>query len=177
MSDGKHLFEGAMRLAGAGDRAGAVANLEDAAKAYVPGSLYPDRALRELTIMARAAEMRGDPRQAARIWEVVRRSVLATRHLYQPNEETLEAAEKNLKRLMRETHPDAVLTNPVPRPDDPSALGSIVLFLGLIAWIAGALWLFLNPRRRDGKPIVPLVYVWGGCLGGLGIWLLTAWLI
>lgn len=177
VSDGKHHFEEALRLEDAGDRDGAVTSLEDAAKAYVPGSPYTERALRELTIMARAAEMRGDRRQSAGIWEVVRRSVLATRHFYQPNEDVLTMAEKQLGRLMGEQFPQAAETHLVARPADPSPVGSVILFLGLALWIACALWISVDPRLKDGRPIIPGLYLWGGCLAGIGVWVVMAWLI
>jgi hypothetical protein len=176
VSEGKRHLQEAMHLKGAADRDGAVAGLEDAAKAYVPGSPFPGRALRELGIMARAAEMRGEVQRATAIWEVVRRSVLATRHLFQPNQEALREAEENLIRLTEERFPERSGPSPVHRPEDPSPVSSILLFLGLAVWIGGAFWLCLEPRRRDRKSVIPGHIALIASLFGLALWLTMAWI-
>jgi hypothetical protein len=176
VSDGKRHFQEAIHLIDSADRDGAVAGLEDAAKAYIPGSPFPRRALRELGIMARAAEMRGEVQRATAIWEVVRRAILATRHLYQPNQEALREAEENLIRLTEERFPKRSGPSPVQRPEDPSPVSSIILFLGLAVWIGGAFWLCLNPRRRDRKPVIPRHIALVASLFGLALWLMMSWL-
>ncbi len=178
LADGSHHLKKAVQTRDAGDRAAAVASLEDAAKAYFPGSPYPGKALRELGIMARAAEMRGETERAVAIWEVIRRAVLATRHFRQPNEATLETAEQNLRRLRSAAPAPAPReADPAARPEDPSPLGSLALFLGLVGWVLGATWITLRPRRTDGSLLVPMSYAWVGCLGGLVLWGLMAWIL
>ncbi len=171
-----HLDE-ARNLLDTGDRDRAIVHLEDAAKAYVPGSPYTARALRELTIVARAAEMRGELYRARATWEVVRRSVLATRHVFQPNGQTLATAERAIKRLADERHPKRDNRVLIARPEDPSAFPSLLLCLGLLTWIAGASIIVLGPKGDDGRPLVSPSLAWIACLGGLCIWLLMAWLV
>ena len=160
-----------------GDRDAAVASLEDAAKAYVPGSPYTKEALRELAIMAKAAEMRGELNRAAAIWEVTRRSILATRHFFQPSGNTLERAEGAIERLSKVRHPEHEAPNLTARPENPSPLGSLLLFLGLISWIIGASLIALKPRSKTGGLLVSPTYAWSACLGGLGMWLIMAWIV
>ena len=71
---GHQRFHEARRFIDSGARDRAIVSLEDAAKAYVPGRPYTKSAIRELAIMARAAEMRGEIDRAAATWEVLRRS-------------------------------------------------------------------------------------------------------
>ncbi len=172
----RHLDE-ALRFEGAGDRAAAVSAFESAIKAYVPGSPYPARALRELAILAKGAEMRGDAVRAAAIWEVGRRSILATRHFYQPFGDQLGLAERELVRLRQAqaSHRD-VAANPIARPADPSPVFSLLLFAGLLCWAGGSLALcfYPNPQRAVDRRM--RYGIWLACLGGLGLWLLMAWL-
>ncbi len=177
--DGRASFEEGMRLADAGDADRATSALEDAARSYAPGSPYPSRALDRLSIMARAAEMRGDPKTALHLWEVVRRSVLSTRHLWQPSEDALRRAEGEIARLRAaavseraEGSPAAARGAP-PRPVDPSPFASLLLFAGLLSWIAGAAWLCgvakseAHARSRRAA--------WITSLCGLVLWMIMAW--
>ena len=172
MSDGNARLEEAERAMEKGDRPAAVVALEDAAKAYVPGGLHVQRALRELAVLARAAEMRGDETLALKTWEVIRRSILATRHLFQPNSEALEEAEHAVMRLRRQGKQDSP-SELIRRPDDPSPLLSALLFVGLAAWIFGAAFWALGPKRKDGAPRLSSVVSVSICLGGLALWLLA----
>ena len=175
--NGRQHFQEARRFIDSGARDRAVASLEDAAKAYVPGSPYTKRAIRELAIMARAAEMRGELDRAAAIWEVLRRSILATRHFYQPNSPALETAERAIKRLAWERSPESPGEELMDRPKDPSPLASLLLFISLLSWIGGASAIALKPTHKDGRPLVARTYAWSACLGGLCMWLVMAWVI
>lgn len=178
--DGKERLEAGLAHADAGEAALAAAALEDAARCYAPGSPYPGRALERLSIMARAAEMRGESGTARHLWEVVRRSVLATRHVFQPNGEALRRAEGALARLdraavsERSEAPAAGRPGAPPRPEDPSPLASILLAAGLLAWIAGAAFALAAPgtgaRARARRA------AWITSLCGLASWLVMAWL-
>jgi hypothetical protein len=176
VNDGHRRFQEALGYTEAEDRDARVVSLEDAAKAYVPGSPYTKKALRELVIMAKAAEMRGEHERAAAIWEVTRRSILATRHLFQPNSELLRRVERNIARLSEVRFPRHGAEALTARPKDPSPLLSLLLALGLFSWIAGAALIALRPRSKAGHLLVPLPYAWLTCLGGLAGWLLMAWL-
>jgi hypothetical protein len=177
--DGKASFEEGLKLADAGDALRAASAFEDAARSYAPGSPYPGRALDRLSIMARASEMRGDPETARHLWEVVRRSILSTRHLWQPNEEILARAEGSLAKLgatafsERSEGTAAAARGAPPRPKDPSPFASLLLFAGLLSWIAGAAWLCgvakseAHARSRRAA--------WTTSLCGLALWLIMAW--
>ncbi len=172
-SDGRRGLDRAAAAMEKGDRDEAVIALEDAAKAYVPGARHVPRALRDLSVLARAAEMRGEEKRALNIWKVIRRAVLATRNVVQPNNDTLVEAEKAIVRLYQGEGSKSLL---IRRPEDPSPMLSVLLVLGLCAWITGsALWV-LRPGEK-GAPWVSTRVSVVLCLGGLAVWLLCAWLV
>ncbi len=170
--DGRKNFETAHRLDRAGESKRAIASFEDAARSYFPGSPYPKRSLDRLTIKAKAAQMRGDIADAVTIWESIRRSVLSTRHVVQPNKDILERAERAIVRLqMLESDTEGSRgTSRIARPRDPSPLASIILFGGLILWIGGAAALCVAPRDK-ARSTGQRALVWIVCLVGLGTWL------
>jgi hypothetical protein len=173
---GYHLKE-AMRLQRSNDRKAAIVELEDAAKAYVPGSPYPKIALRELEVLAKSAEMRGDMLQATVTWEVARRAVLATRHFFQPHEEQLESSEREIARLRKKKDAqNKSASEPGLRPKDPNPFASLLLFLGLIGWLGGAIALCLIPLRADSAGSGIRHYAWIACFGGLALWVAMAWI-
>jgi hypothetical protein len=157
------------------DLVSAVAELEDAVKSYVPGSRYSLEALREMEILAKGSEMRGNVEEAATIWETVRRGILATRHFIQPYSAQLVVAERALSRLRSATVVDGSL-GPAKRPDDPSPFASLCLFLGLGSWISGALFLCYVPAQKKKGEMNSRTYAWILCLSGLCLWILMAWI-
>jgi len=170
--DGKNNFETARRLDREGESKLAIASFEDAARSYFPGSPYPRRALDRLSIKAKAAQMRGDIADAVTIWESIRRSVLATRHVVQPNNDILERAERAIMRLqsLESESEESRETSRIARPRDPSPIASIILFGGLILWIGGAAALCVAPRGK-ARSTGARVLAWVACLVGLGVWL------
>jgi len=178
--DSKAHFEDGEDLARDGDRSLALLELEEAARAYVPGSPYPRRAIERIGIIAKGHEMRGDTSSARAAWESIRRSVLSTRHFVQPNRDLLERAERELKRLAdaRRGHGQGAETNPIARPEDPSPAGSILLFAGLLVWIGGALALLVRPRHEEQQRSFSAgrLLSWTACLGGLVLWLAMSWI-
>jgi len=177
--DGKTRFEAGLASANAGEADLAAQAFEDSARSYAPGSPYPAKALDRLTIMARAAEMRGDQETARHLWEVVRRSVLSTRHVWQPNEDVLERAEGAIARLFAqarsersEAQRDLVKGAP-PRTRDPSPFASILLFAGLLAWITGAAWLCGTAKSDAHVRSRRAAWITSAC--GLALWMLMAW--
>ncbi|MDD5309921.1 MAG: hypothetical protein PHU25_21600 [Deltaproteobacteria bacterium] len=179
---GRLLFDGRRHMASgdsareAGKRELAAASYEDAARAYVPGSPYPRRALERLALMAKGAEMRGEGVAAAARWEAVRRSILSTRHFVVPNTDLLENAERELARLRAAGEDGTKGVDPVARPRDPSAILSLVLFAGLAAWICGALVLCVVPASPGRGRSRTHVTGWALSLCGLAAWLAAAWL-
>ncbi len=178
ISDGKAHLDEARRLLESGNRQTAVTYFEDAAKAYVPGSPYPKRALQELRILAKGAEMRGDLLGAVTIWEAMRRAAIATRHLYQPNQTILVDAEREIVRLRGFKQPSETnRPNPIQRPQDPTPLGAIALFIGVVSWIFGAIVLCLIPPSRQLTHSIRRKGAWIACLGGLALWVTMAWIV
>ena len=169
----QHLDEGRIQK-GQGDLFRATTAFEDAAKAYVPFSPYHLRGLRELEIMAKGATMRGENERALAIWEITRRSVLASRHFWQPNEHILVRAEQAITNLRSlESHGKTTTMSPIARPKDPSPLGSILLFLGFLLWTGGAATLCLGYHHtRSWRSN----WVWAATALGLSTWLIMAWL-
>jgi hypothetical protein len=177
--DGGSRFDEGRRLADARDVYGAASAFEDSARCYAPGSPYPARALDRLSIMAKGAEMRGQPNLALYLWEVVRRSILATRHVWQPNADVLDLAEHTIVKLRAgrttetaEVDAAAARTAP-PRPKDPSPFGSIFLFAGLLAWIAGAVWLCAAPKTEAARRGRRIAWICAVC--GTALWIVMAW--
>ena len=177
MADGKNGITEAAFAMETGNRALAAANLEDAAKAYIPGSPYPRQALRELVILARAAEIRGELDTAIAHWERIRRSIIATRHLYQPNRDLLTEAEENLVRIRSDAGPLDLSVDLTYRQRDPSAFLSMLIFAGLVMWIIGAVLIALAPKDRAGAPMVRPAYTWLLTLVGLATWIIAAALV
>jgi len=176
--DGRRHFAEAEDQARRGARETALSCYEDAARSYLPGSPYPAMALHRMSLMARAAEMRGDPHVAIEIWEKVRRSVLATRHVFVPNEPSLERAERAIVRLRSADRTVAARAagDSISRPDDPSIPASILLLLGLVLWIAGAAIVTLEPAAGDRSRARVRSIGWAACLGGLALWVMMSWL-
>jgi hypothetical protein len=162
-----------------GDRDGAIEALTDAAKAYVPGARHVGVAQRNLAVIARAAEIRGDDNTALKAWDALRRSILSVRHVFQPFEDTLKEAEKSIIRI-REKEPLSVsLEAMVKRPEDPSVVLSITLFVGLVFWIAGALFWIVRPKgvHQDRMPWIRPRLCVAISFAGLAAWVLSAFLI
>ena len=179
--DGQRHMQEARRFLSLGDRDIAVNELEDAAKAYFPGSPYPRRALRELAIMAKAAEMRGDPVKGTQIWRASRRAIIATRHFVQPHRGELHRIEREIVRLntgmgARDTKRKPFESDPVKGPRDPDPTMSFLLFFGLLCWIGGAIALCLVPRDREPGINRARKSAWIASFGGLTLWLIMSWL-
>jgi hypothetical protein len=173
--NGKRHYAEAMRLSSEGDTEKAVPSFEDAVRAYFPGSPYPEKAIRELEILAKAAEMRGDAARAWTVLEATRRAILSTRHVTQPYEQQLKKTENAIRRVQTRQKGAFAgsLENLTARPIDPSPLFSVILVLGLLGWSGGALALCLGiggvpPKGRTAAMVM--------CLGGFLVWLCATWL-
>jgi hypothetical protein len=172
--EGQRNLDEGLRLLAAGEEERAAVELEDAARAYVPGSPYPARALRRLALLARAWEMRGQRERSLHGWEVIRRSVLASRNVFQPHAARLVEAERQIRRLREEAAgSDGPAADPARRPDDPDPLLTILLTLGLACWLGGAAHLCLS-RTRSGRARLA---GWTICAGGLALWTAMAYAI
>ena len=176
MNDAKESLKSATFALETGNRNIAADYLEDAAKSFVPGSPYPRRALRDLAIMARAAEIRGEMAQALALWESIRRSVISTRHLLQPNGDILSEAERNIVRLRRDPAPDAEVKL-VERPEDPSPLLALLIVLGLLVWIGGTVTICYCFRSGASTSAVSRLYLFGITGVGFAMWLAASFLV
>lgn len=144
--DGKRHFENAKQAQGDGESwRMIVQTYENAAKTYFPGNPYPQRALWELSILAKSAEMRGDTRQAVYVWEVIRRSAVSQRHVSQPFKSYLTEAHARLDHLRMAKNAETVENDGL---EDPSPAGVILLWFGLLIWITGALLAIWSQGRR-----------------------------
>jgi hypothetical protein len=175
---GRQHLEEAMRFRDANDSMRAIAKLEDTVRDYMPGSPYPAKALRELDILAKGAEMRGDVDRTLSILEVTRRAILSTRHVRQPFSDRLRATEKAMVRLVTQQK-DALkgdVGKLVARPSDPAPVVSILLFVGLLCWAGGGIGLFLqaksSPKSNMNASFVALIV----SLGGLVTWIAMTWI-
>lgn len=155
-----------------------VLEYEEAARAYFPGSPYPKRSLHKLLILAKSAQMRGERQLALYIWDVIRRSTLVTRHLFQPNKNYLVASEKAIL-VLRDTSsvPPDEIGNLVAHPDDPSVILSLVLFLGIAMWIGGTVAVCVfHPSRTTAVNRQSVVSVITAC-AGFGLWVLVVGIV
>ncbi len=176
MLDGHRHLEAATERQRAGDRPSVLRELESAAKAYVPGGPYTTRALEELEILAKGAEMRGENEAALATWDLIRRSILATRHVYQPNAERLATAEKEVVRLSKsDSRSGSKTLSRIERPADPSVVATVLLSIGIFAWIGGAV-LILGTVKKDNISKTARAVMWLMCLGGLALWLGMVWI-
>ena len=185
--EGRRNIDKARYLLEADDRSAAISAFEDAAKSFFPGSPYPSNAHRELAILAKAAEMRGEKEESIYAWRVVRRSILATRNVYQPNKRRLAEAEKEIERLLSSEMEDDAVAKDDPgrskrparalsRTEDPDPFVSIALFLGLAVWFIGSVAVCAAPRQQDKTDSNFRRWAWAASLGGLALWLAMAWI-
>ncbi|NLN63175.1 MAG: hypothetical protein GX146_09890 [Myxococcales bacterium] len=170
--DGQRHFSHAVQLQEAdADWVTVVGAFENAARAWMPGSPWPERALWHLSVMGRSASMRGDVAQAIFVWEVVRRSILSTRYWQQPNVSYLAMAEAQLVRLHEQAAAREAMgkTNTVvlQRPADPSPLFSLLIFVGLGTWILASLLLCVSSVQSAGKRRAVL---WVLSVSGFALW-------
>jgi hypothetical protein len=164
--DGKRHYENAKQAQADGESwRMIVQTYENAAKTYFPGNPYPQRALRELSILARSAEMRGDTRQAVYVWEVIRRSAVSQRHVSQPFKSYLAEAHARLDHLRTTKNEGSIEKDGL---EDPSTAGVILLWFGLLIWISGALLAIWSQGKR-----ARLVFVVSSMAGAI-VWILSA---
>ena len=177
--DGKHQYESARDAQQQSDSWQKVVMVyENSVKTYFPGNPYPQRALWELSILARSAQMRGDFHQARYIWEVVRRSAVSQRNFHQPFIKYISDARRNLSKLQgtetsRGTRNMRGRVGAVANDglEDPPVAGVVILWLGLSIWIVGAL---LAIWQENGKK---RLVCWTVSLAGTMIWILTAFIV
>ena len=164
--DGKRHYENAKQAQADGESwRMIVQTYENAAKTYFPGNPYPQRALWELSILAKSAEMRGDTRQAVYVWEVIRRSAVSQRHVSQPFKSYLTQAHARLDLLRTTKNAGNIEKDGL---EDPSTVGVILLWFGLLIWIGGALLAIWSQGKR-----ARLVFVVTSMAGAI-VWILSA---
>ena len=89
-----------------GDLPTSLLHARRAAVLYVPNAPHVRRAYGRLTAIAIGAESRGDTLAARAGWRAIRGAALETRHVWVPERQQLDQANRNLARLSQPT-PDA----------------------------------------------------------------------
>ena len=178
--ESKAMYESALSAMNSDDAPAALDAFESAVKAYAPGNPYSEAAAIKISLMAKAFRMRGENRSSLKAWEVLRRSILATRHFGQPYGDLLADAESAIDSLTTATtakqnndKSDLPPKTRVSRPDDPSPITSIAVAAGLLLWIAGSI-VVLSTGKKQKTKAAPLG--WLVSVGGLVTWLLAAWI-
>ncbi|MBN2716731.1 MAG: hypothetical protein JXX14_12835 [Deltaproteobacteria bacterium] len=162
--DGQRHFAAAEQAQSSGDSwRQTVMHYEDAAKSWFPGNPYAHRAFWRLSILAKSAEMRGEHQRAVYIWEVIRRSAVAQRHVFLPFKSYQETAQERLARKGRGQPSRVFGDNPLATP---SVVWSIFLWLGLAAWIVGTSVAIFSSTRR-----------WQLVTGGVGFLGALLWIV
>jgi hypothetical protein len=115
-----------------------------AATAYVPGAAHVPLGYARLRAVGRGAERARDPELAAAAWRAMRAAAIESRHLWQPHEDELREADRELSRLANagDTAPPGLNVASL-----PAAL-SCALLLGA-ACAAVGLWLLFGGVRVD----------------------------
>lgn len=165
-----------------------IRHLESAAHLYLPGSPYVRRAYADLDAHARACETRGQNDQALLAWRAVRSSALATRAGVIPYRAELTRANRRIARLMSllPTAPEDRALTPARLEEKHLALLSedrapepawtVLMGIGLGAWLSAALWAARNGWGDDHRPRrteltrAAGVFVLGAALFVLGLW-------
>jgi hypothetical protein len=138
-----------------GDVKEAIVKWRRAARWYAPGAPHVADAYDRLTTLARAADDKGDAPLALEAWRAVRSSVLATRSLWTPFPEALEAANQRIAALMAkqelaadpakdEAERRAMHLGFLLRDEAPSVAWSLVALAGFAMWVGGG---FLFARK------------------------------
>ena len=164
-SDGRQQYEAAEMASSSGDPwRKMVMHYENAAKTYFPGNPYSKRAFWRLSILAKSAQMRGDSKRARYIWEVIRRSAVSQRYLVQPFAQYEREAQHQIS-LIRTGRSNAIVSDVI---ISPTVLWSILIWIGLLIWIAGvSLCIFAVEWRRK---------LYSGAISVLGLitWVVAA---
>jgi hypothetical protein len=147
---GRSELELGRKAAEARDDEAALRHLRRAARWYLPGSPYPERAMEALDVLAETAQARGDLRLARRAHEAVRGAILSTRSFYVPSRARLKAANSHIASLLAAEEGDAADPGKSPKERTayhlallehdraPSVGWSIVALCGLGAFLLGA---------------------------------------
>jgi hypothetical protein len=158
------------------DRDGAIVHLRRAARWYAPFSPYHVRALTHLSELGRAAEQAGETALALSAYRALRGAILATRSLYVPERQRLEAANERIATLMaKEPVPgmDAgkspeqlraehlALLSPIP---GPNVWWSVVVLLGFACWVSSAFAFSIRAIDDQDRWVLPEVRRWSGLI-------------
>lgn len=158
---------------------------------YLPLSPVPAKAGERLLVLAKAAEERGEPREARFCYEELRSGFLSVRSFYQPGQRFIDAAEDGLVPLMladeRGNWPDRslgaegreqVLRDTLASREDPGLGWVLLMGLGYLLWLGAAglgIWRGL-PVAADTPIQWPVLGRFAGLsLVGYGLWLLAVW--
>ncbi|MBN2341148.1 MAG: hypothetical protein JXX29_13890 [Deltaproteobacteria bacterium] len=146
-----------------------VSRYEDAAKTYFPGNPFPERALWQLSILAKSAGMRGETKRERYIWEVIRRSAVSQRHFFQPFSGYVDEARRVLARTSElPAKESSAADGPADGLADPGIGATLLMTFGLLLWIGAAIGsIFVAPPK--------MFFYMGGSTLGMILWAVAAW--
>jgi hypothetical protein len=172
------------------DTDAAVVHYRRAARWYAPFSPYHVRALTQLSAVARQAEQQGDVERALSAYRSVRGAILATRSVYVPEAQRLEAANQRIAALMAELPPPGMdagkskqqirlehlaLLEVVP---GPNVFWTCVLLAGFACWVAAAFAFSVRAIDDEDRWVRSEARKWGSLIVlGVGLFVLGMTLI
>jgi hypothetical protein len=160
----------------AGDLEAAVVHLRRAARWYAPGSPYHVEALQRLSAIGAQAEGDGDLELALSAYRAVRAGIMSTRSFYTPERARLRAADARIADLMAAQPPppiDAGKSREQLRLEHlalleaevgPSALWTLVLLAGFLAWVVGACLFTVRAIDAEDRFVRPEALRWGALI-------------
>lgn len=168
-----------------GDVQGAIVHLRRAARWYAPGNPFCRSALDRLRRIALTAEREERPDEALSAWRSIRSALLSARSVIVPHAGRLREADERIADLVTAAAPPPF---EAPRPADsrrraelsrlrevpgPSALWSIVLLLGWLAWTGGAFGFAQHALTEEGRVRGTAARWWGTAIVvGFGVFVL-----
>ncbi|AKT36099.1 hypothetical protein [Chondromyces crocatus] len=170
-----------------GDAYAATVHARRAAGWYAPGAPHVRVAYMRLIALATTAEGLGNAEIALLAWRGVRTAALETRWLKTPHEDDLARANAAIARLSANlprppgtrAEPNAVVEREhlavLSKDEAPRAGWVLVLVLGFVGWVGGAIWALRQGSRAGGlgwKGTAPGIAL---CVAGIAAWLLAIW--
>ena len=169
-----------------GDVHAAVVHYQRSLHWYFPGNPLRERALKALWEIGEKAEASSDPALALEAYRAIRNSIYATRSIYVPNRDWLEAANRRIARLEvsddSAAWPDPALSaserfqvalETLSKDPAPSPVWSAVSIAGLFGWLAAFVGLVWKGFDAEGRVKRGPVALWAvGFLVAYAVWVL-----
>ena len=186
-TSGKDELERAVEAHSAGELEAAVNHYQYAMRWYSPGAAAPRAAADGLDEIARKAASEGKRGLALRALRRLRGGILATRHLFSPFGDRLEAVNARIAKLMaaeqmalgqstirgrsvEELEADHLAL--LQRDPTPAAGWSLLVFLSFLGWLTAVFMTLSRGLTREAKLVRPAFYRWGTtAVISFGLWL------